>query len=208
MSTREQLNQYLRGLEKRLRLQVISKGAAIALSVALGATIALVFITNALAFSEASVMVARVVLFLSLAVALGVALVIPLLKLNQRGAAGKAETACPEFEERLLTYVERRDVKDPFLDLLRQSIGLARYGDQRRTIGGKVLVFREGRKDRIAAVLVRGERHSDGVSHRVMLDANFLKGLVNGVGCGPEIGKGLAKPRAGFPDLPEFALRC
>ena len=88
MSTREQLNQYLRGLEKRLRLQVISRGAAIALSVALGATIALVFITNALAFSDASVLVARVVLFLSLAVALGMALVIPLLKLNQRGAAG------------------------------------------------------------------------------------------------------------------------
>ena len=90
MSTRDQLNQYLRGLEKRLRLQVISKGVAIALGVALGATLALVFITNAFAFSDTSVTVARVVLFISLAVALGVALVIPLLRLNQRGAAGKA----------------------------------------------------------------------------------------------------------------------
>src|SRR5438874_2184726 len=118
MSTREQLNQYLVSLEKRLRLLVVSKGMAIAVGVALGATLALVLITNAFAFSDTSVAVARVVLFLSLAVALGTALVVPLVKLNQRGAAGKAETACPEFEERLLTYVERRDKRDPFVDLL------------------------------------------------------------------------------------------
>lgn len=31
MNTREQLNQYLRGLESRLRLQVLSKGIAVAL---------------------------------------------------------------------------------------------------------------------------------------------------------------------------------
>ena len=71
MSTREQLNQYLVSLEKRLRLLVVSKGMAIAIGVALGATIALVLITNALAFSDTSVAVARVVLFVSLAVALG-----------------------------------------------------------------------------------------------------------------------------------------
>src|SRR5204862_8352876 len=52
------------------------------------------------------------------AVALGFALVIPLLRLNRRGAAGKAEQACPEFDARLLTYVERSDVRDPMLELL------------------------------------------------------------------------------------------
>ena len=66
MNTRDQLNQYLQGLEKRLRWLAVSKGAAIAAGVALGATLALVLITNALAFSSTSMTVARVVLFLAL----------------------------------------------------------------------------------------------------------------------------------------------
>jgi len=71
MSTRDQLNQYLRGLEKRLRFLVVSRGVAVALGVALGATLALVLITNAFAFSATSMAWARVVLFIALAVALG-----------------------------------------------------------------------------------------------------------------------------------------
>jgi hypothetical protein len=119
MNTREQLNQYLRGLESRLRLQVVSKGVAVALGVALGATVALVLITNAFAFSTTSLVVARITLFLALAVALGMALVMPLIRLNQRRAAGRAESVFPGFQERLVTYVERRDSgADPFIDLL------------------------------------------------------------------------------------------
>jgi len=119
MNTREQLNQYLRGLESRLRMQVVSKGIAVALGVALGATVALVLITNALAFSTTSLVVARITLFLSLAFALGLALVMPLIKLNQRRAAGRAEFVNPGFQERLVTYVERRDDgSDPFIDIL------------------------------------------------------------------------------------------
>ena len=119
MNTREQLNQYLRGLESRLRLQAVSKGVAVALGVALGATLALVLITNALAFSTTSLVVARITLFLALAFALGLALVMPLLKLNQRRAAGRAESVFPGFQERLVTYVERRDNgSDPFIDIL------------------------------------------------------------------------------------------
>ena len=67
MNTREQLNQYLRGVETRLRWLVVSKGAAIAAGVALGATIALVLFTNALAFSSGSLAWARFLLFVSLA---------------------------------------------------------------------------------------------------------------------------------------------
>ena len=118
MNTREQLNQYLRGLESRLRLQVVSKGAAVALGVALGATVALVLITNAFAFSSTSLVIARITLFLALAFALGMALVMPLIRLNQRRAAGRAEAVFPDFQERLVTYVERRDNADPFIDLL------------------------------------------------------------------------------------------
>ncbi len=85
---------------------------------ALGATLALVLITNALAFSSTSMTVARVVLFVALAAAVGFALVIPLMHLNRRKAAGRAETSFPEFQERLLTYVERSEKRDPMLDLL------------------------------------------------------------------------------------------
>ena len=122
MNTREQLNQYLRGLESRLRWLAVSKGAAIAAGVALGVTLAMVLMTNALAFSSASLTLARFILFLALAVALGFALVLPLMRLNQRRAARRAETAFPEFEQRLLTFVERSVAPDadpdPMLDLL------------------------------------------------------------------------------------------
>ena len=107
MNSRERVNHYLTLLESRLRWQVILKGAAVALGVALGATIALVLITNALAFSSTSLVWARVALFISLAAALGMALVLPLLALNRRRTAGRAEQVFPQFQERLVTYVER-----------------------------------------------------------------------------------------------------
>jgi hypothetical protein len=118
MNTREQLNGYLRALEMRLRWMAVSKGAAITAGVALGATLALVLITNALAFSPESLTIARVALFLALAVALAYALVIPLMRLNQRRTAGRAEVVFPQFQERLLTYVERQQSADPMLELL------------------------------------------------------------------------------------------
>lgn len=118
MNTRDQLNHYLRGLETRLRWLTVSKGIAIALGVALVSTLAMVWFTNALAFSDTSITIARVVLFLALAAALGFALVLPLLRLNTRRAADKAETTFPEFNQRLLTYIERGEARDPMLELL------------------------------------------------------------------------------------------
>src|SRR5258708_35213687 len=99
MNTRDQLNGYLQGLEKRLRWMALSKGFAIASGVALGATIALVLITNALAFSSNSMTMARLVLFLALTAAIGFALVIPLFRLNRRLAAGRAAPTFREFDE-------------------------------------------------------------------------------------------------------------
>jgi hypothetical protein len=118
MNTREQLNQYLLGLETRLKWLAVSKGAAIFAGVALGVTLALVLMTNALAFSSTSLTVARVILFIALAISIGFAIVLPLMRLNQRRTAHRAEHAFPEFEERLLTFVERREHADPMLDLL------------------------------------------------------------------------------------------
>jgi hypothetical protein len=50
--------------------------------------------------------------------ALGYALVIPLTRLNSKRAATRAEKTFPEFQERLLTYVERAGSGDPMLELL------------------------------------------------------------------------------------------
>ena len=55
MSIRDQLNSYIKQLEKRLRLGALLRGAAILTSVALVATVLLVLITNALAFSRWSI---------------------------------------------------------------------------------------------------------------------------------------------------------
>lgn len=123
MNTRDQLNHYLRGLETRLRWLTVSKGIAIALGVALLVTLAMVWFTNALAFSNTSITIARVVLFLALAIALGFALVLPLMRLNQKRTANRAESTFPEFNQRLLTYIERGEAREasinnPMLDLL------------------------------------------------------------------------------------------
>ena len=60
MSIRDQLNSYIEQLEKRLRLGAMLRGAAILTSVALAATVVLVLITNAFAFSRWSITSARV----------------------------------------------------------------------------------------------------------------------------------------------------
>ena len=82
MSKRDQLDSYLKQVEKRLRLDTLLRGAAILTSVALIATTILVLVTNALAFSEGSVSGARAVLFCALAAALALGLALPLYALN------------------------------------------------------------------------------------------------------------------------------
>ncbi len=118
MNALDQLNAYLRRLESRLRLLVFSKGASLATVSALAATVFLVWIINRYAFSPASLVWARILLFISVATAIAFGLVIPLLGLNRRKAARRAERSFPEFQERLLTLAERPDAQDPFTQLL------------------------------------------------------------------------------------------
>jgi hypothetical protein len=119
VSTRDQLESYLKQIEKRLRAGVLLRGAAILISAALTATVVLVLITNGFAFSAASLTSARVVLFLALALALGFGLALPLYGLSRRRAAGRAEAAFPQFQQRLVTFAERsRCGREPFIELL------------------------------------------------------------------------------------------
>jgi hypothetical protein len=100
-------------------------------SVALVATVALVLATNALAFSGGSVTAARAVLFITIGVALGLGLLLPVYALNRRRAARRLEAALPEFQQRLVTFVDRESEKsDPFIELLAaDTLHLARRAE-------------------------------------------------------------------------------
>jgi len=117
MTAREQLHAYIAQLEHRLRWSTVLRGFAILTGGALVATLVLVIIANALAFSQGSVTVARFLLILILAVAAAAGLALPLRRLTRRRAIGTAEAAFPQFQQRLTTFTER-DGYDPFIELL------------------------------------------------------------------------------------------
>src|SRR5579862_5484110 len=117
MSFREQLHAYIAQLEQRLRWSTVLRGLAILAGSALVATLLLVTIANALAFSNGSVTAARFVLILILALAAAAGLALPLRRLTRRRAVGTVETAFPQFQQRLITFTER-DGQDPFIELL------------------------------------------------------------------------------------------
>ncbi len=119
MTTRDHLDSYIKQLQRRLRIGAVLRGTAIFTSVALAMTVILVLIANHYAFASWTLTGSRVVLLVSLALAIGFGLAVPMYGLNARRAAGKAETAFPQFEQRLVTYAERDLTrKEPFIDLL------------------------------------------------------------------------------------------
>jgi hypothetical protein len=117
MSLREQVHAYIAQLEQRLRWSAWLRGLAIFTGGALVATLVLVTIANALAFSHGSVTAARFALILILAVAAAAGLALPLRRLTRRRAVQTAEAAFPQFQQRLTTFTER-DGQDPFIELL------------------------------------------------------------------------------------------
>ena len=117
MSLREQLHAYIAQLEQRLRWSALLRGLAILTGSALVATLVLVTIANALAFSQGSVTGARFGLISILAIAAVAGLALPLRRLTRRRAVGTVESAFPQFQQRLITFTER-DGQDPFIELL------------------------------------------------------------------------------------------
>jgi len=141
MSIRDQLNSYIKQLEKRLRLGALLRGAAILTSVALGVTVVLVLITNAFAFSRWSITSARVVLLFALALAVSFGIALPLSALNRRRAARRAEDIFPEFQQRLVTFAERdAQVREPFIELLAaDTLNVARAAEPSRLVPDRTL---------------------------------------------------------------------
>jgi hypothetical protein len=139
MTAREQLHAYIAQLEQRLRWSTVLRGFAILTGGALVATLVLVTIANALAFSHGSVTAARFTLILILAIAAGAGLALPLHRLTRRRAIGTAEAAFPQFQQRLTTFAER-DGQDPFIELLAgDTLGIAQSAEPKQMVTGRRL---------------------------------------------------------------------
>jgi len=119
MSNRDKLNLYIRQLHQRLRLGVSLRGLAILTATALITTIFLVIVLNAFAFPVRGLTGARSLLLIVIALAAAFALALPLRRLTRGRATEVAESAYPEFQQRLLTFDDREAKEnDPFLELL------------------------------------------------------------------------------------------
>ena len=121
MTALEQLNGYLRSLERRLQFFVASRGTAVVTLLALALTVAFVAIGDHYRFAAHIVLPLRIILYFSVATALALALAVPLSKLNRRRAVHIAETKLPDFKERLLTITEGSDPANPFTELVAED---------------------------------------------------------------------------------------
>ncbi len=157
MNPLEGLAQYLDRLERRLRLFAWTRGAAAVIAAALTLTVAIVGSLILVAFSPASLLLGRFVLFLGIGGAIALALVIPLLRMNRRRAAQEVEQRHPGFDQRLLTFTERsRDnAADPFLPLLAEdALVIARGAAPERVIDTSRFIRFAGLGAAAASVLV------------------------------------------------------
>ena len=145
-SNQDKLNLYIHQLHQRLRLGVSLRGVAILTATALITTIFLVLILNAFAFPVRGLTGARSLLLFVLACAAGFALALPLLRLTRRRATVMAESAYPEFQQRLLTFDDRENKgTDPFLELLAaDTLSVARDAQPANLLPNNKLYFLAG----------------------------------------------------------------
>ena len=119
MNNRSELNLYIARLQRRLRLGVWLRGAAIFTATALTVTVLLVLVLNRFAFPMHGVTVARLAILAALALAAVLGIALPVFGLTRERAVRKAEAANPSLEQRLTTFQERAGKSnDPFLELL------------------------------------------------------------------------------------------
>ena len=156
MSNQDKLNLYIRQLHQRLRLGVSLRGAAILTATALITTILLVLILNAFAFPVRGLTGARSLLLLVLGLAAAFALALPLRRLTRRRATVVAESAYPEFQQRLLTFDDReKKGNDPFLELLAaDTLSVARDAQPASLVPNNKLYFLAGAGVACLGVLV------------------------------------------------------
>ena len=117
-SGQARLNAYINRVAQRLRLAATLRGVAILAAAALLLTLGIVLILNAYAFPLRSLPWARIGLGLGLLVTALLALGLPLVRLTRPDAVRRAERAFPAFSDRLMTFSERQQSPNPFLELL------------------------------------------------------------------------------------------
>jgi hypothetical protein len=117
MNARQELDSYVDRVQRRLRLDALSRGTAVIAAAALAATILLVLVVSVFAFSDRSLTGARVALGCCLALAVAFGIAIPLRRVTRRHSVARIEQISPEFEQRLVTFADK-DGSDPFAELL------------------------------------------------------------------------------------------
>lgn len=155
-SNQDQLNLYIHQLHQRLRLGVSLRGVAILTATALITTVFLVLILNQFAFPVRGLTGARSLLLIVIACAAGLALALPLMRLTRRRATVVAESAHPDFQQRLLTFDDReKKGDDPFLELLAaDTLSVARDAQPANLLPNNKLYFLAGAGLASVAVLV------------------------------------------------------
>jgi hypothetical protein len=145
-SNQDKLNLYIHQLHQRLRLGISLRGVAILTATALVTTVLLVIILNSFAFPLRGLSGARWLLLLALACAAALALALPLRRLTRRRATQLAESAYPNFQQRLLTFDDReKKGDDPFVELLAaDTLSVAGDAEPAKLVSNNRLYFLAG----------------------------------------------------------------
>jgi hypothetical protein len=112
---------YLDRMGRRLRVLIWARGTAAAIASALILTVVLAGIMAWVAPSPSSLVWCRVLLFLGVGITAVLALAVPLLRMSRRAVARQVERKFRGFDQRLLTFTERRGPADPLLPLLAED---------------------------------------------------------------------------------------
>src|SRR5437763_2983053 len=156
MKPLDRLSDYLGAIERRLRFVALTRGAAVIAAAALTLTVVAVILANQFAFSNGSVIGARVFLFLGIAFAIAAALIVPVIRLNRRHAAREVERKFPQFQERLLTFTEQAENRpqDPFLELLAEDTLSVAQQAEPREVAKTAVIFSFSSAALVAALVL------------------------------------------------------
>ncbi len=120
MTSLELFRSWIESIERRFKRRALLGGAAAVAGAALGATLAGVWLANRYAFSDQSLLWARMGVFLAIALAVAFAIAVPLVRASRRGVAKEAERRDEGFKERVLTLVESPE-GNPFHEIVAEE---------------------------------------------------------------------------------------
>ena len=122
----QSIQDYVSGVQRRLRLALASRGLGATVAMALLLTVACVYVANRFAFSNSSVAGSRMILVGALIAVLVWVLIRPLLRLDRSRTAAQIEKSVPAFDGRVETLVDqtsagKSEQPNPLIDLLAED---------------------------------------------------------------------------------------